>query len=229
MNRLTAAVLFLAVAIAPAAKAGTIIKLGFGTDSLPDIEMVGTTLSTFDDGTGSTVGDQNTEVTFLGLLAGTTPIVGDRASFTLDDVGLFGTATVVGSTVLQETDGGGFSLYDASNVLLLSGTLGNGTLSGPLGSIATGGFLTSEFGHFTDGSLLSILSDADMTLSSLSIALNDVNDGQGFKVNDETNQLLDFTADATANVGARTPEPAGLTIALLAGLALAPWMRGRRE
>ena len=126
--------------------AGTIIKLGFSTDSLPDIELIDGALSTADDGIGATNGDQNTEVTFLGSLVSQPAIEGDNASFTLDGVSLVDMPTIFGTTILHATEGGTFSLYDQNDSLLLAGTLGIGTLSGPIGGTATGGFLTTEFG-----------------------------------------------------------------------------------
>jgi hypothetical protein len=224
MSRFISAVL-LAVALVPSAHAGTIIKLGFGTDALPDIELSNGILSTYDDGAGATQGDQNTEVTFLGTLAGTAPYENDRASITLDGVMLSGSATVIGGTALQATTGGTFELFDPSNNLLLSGTLGNGTLSGPITNIATGGFLTTEFGTLTGGSLLPTLTSAGIQLSTFSIALTNVNGGQGLGVDPETEILLPFTADATASIGGQAPEPTGWLVALLGGFALLPWLR----
>ena len=129
--------------------AGTIIKLGFSTDPIADIELVGQELSTVDDGVGATHGDQNTEVTFLGVLGAQPAITGDNASFSLTSVALNGAPTVIGNTIIQTTNGGDFALYDQNNALLLSGTLGDGILSGPIGGTATGGFLTTEFGVFS--------------------------------------------------------------------------------
>jgi hypothetical protein len=227
MNRFITAVIVAAVLV-PSAHAGTIIKLGFGIDSFPDLELSGGTISTHDDGAGATQGDQNTEVTFLGVLAGGAVIEGDRASFTLDNVSLIGDATVVGSTVLQSTSGGSFALYDPSNIVLLEGMLGDGTLSGPITNVATGGFLTTEFGSFTGGSLLPQLTAAGISRSSFSIALTDVNDGTGLSVDMSTNMLADFTADASANIGGQVPEPTSWVFALFAGLALLPLARLRQ-
>lgn len=227
MTRFIAAV-FLAMATVSSAGAETILKLGFGTDSLPDIELSGGVISTHDDGAGATVGEQNTEVTFLGALSGSTIVEGDRASFTVDNITLSGEATVVGNTVLQSTTGGTFALYDPSNNLLLAGTLGNGTLSGPINSAATGGFLTTEFGTFTDGLLLSTLNTAGIAQSSFAIALTSVNDGNGLGIDTSTNQLASFTADASANIGGHVPEPASWLGALLATLTVIPWVHRRK-
>ncbi len=190
-----------------------VIKLSFSTDSKPDFEVVHGVLSTVDDEVLSTAGDQNTEVTLLDVLEGLVLIEGDGASFTLDNVQLQGSPVVVVNTVLQATSGGTFSLYDQSNVLLLSGTLGNGTLSGPLGSTATGGFLTTEFGTFTGGSLLAKLEQAGMTRSSLSISMTDVSNGAGLQLAQD-GSLQSFFADATANISAHesVPEPHGYAL-----------------
>ena len=182
-------------------QAGTIIKLNFGNDSLPDIELIDGVLSTAADAVGATVGDQNTDVSFLGILSGATPIEGDNASLTLEGISLVGDPLTVGLTVLQATQGGDFTLYDPSNVLLLAGALGDGTLSGPIGGTATGGFLTAEYGTFIDGSLLPLLQAHNATSSSFSISLSDVNGGKGLSLT-EDNALADFIADANANIGA---------------------------
>ncbi|MEZ6120914.1 MAG: PEP-CTERM sorting domain-containing protein [Pirellulaceae bacterium] len=209
--------------VAAQSYAGTIMKLGFSTDSLADIELVDGKLSTVDDLFAATVGDQNSEVTFLGVLSGAAAIEGDRASFTLSEVLLDGTPINMGNTVIQGTSGGTFAVYDGSNELMLSGTLGDGVLSGPIGGTATGGYLTTEFGVFTDGYLLDILDEENLLKSSLSISLTDVNDGAGFAT-DANGALAEFSADATANVGAQlsvpdVPEPSSLAM-IAAGLLI---------
>jgi len=205
-----------------------IIKLGFSRDSRPDMESSGGILSTVADVSLATTGDQNTEVTFVGELGGLLSIEGDRASFTLDNVALTGKPVVVGNTVLQETAGGTFHLYDEANTLLLSGTVGDGTLSGPIGGTATSGFLTTEFGIFTGGTLMTILSEQHLVNASVSISMLNVNGGAGLGLSGD-GSLNPFTADATALISAQpqVPEPAAAT--LLAGGALALLMARRRR
>ncbi|MDG2385301.1 MAG: hypothetical protein P8N76_26765 [Pirellulaceae bacterium] len=221
MNRTLATLVITTVFVLTVpATAGTIIKLGFSTDSLPDINLVDAVLSTADDGIGATSGDQNTEVTFLGALSGESTIESDNASFTLSSIDLVDNPTIFGTTILQATEGGSFDLYDQNNDLLLSGTLGKGTLSGPVAGTATGGFLTTEFGMFTDGSLLNILNPENLLQSSFSISLTDVNGGLGLGTSAE-GKLEDFSADATANIGARAvPEPAAILTVIMGLMSL---------
>lgn len=204
--------------------AGTIIKLGFSTDTRDDFEFTDGILSTFDDEFGATIGDQNTEVTFLGALGTLNPIEKDRASFTLKEVKAVGTPTLIGVTLLQPTDGGQFALYDSSNELLLEGVLGEGTLSGPIGGPATGGFLTTRFGAFTGGSLLNTLEGADLAQASFSISLIDVNQGSGLALGN-SGELLPFSADATAIIGGQIPEPSSIALLGLGLLGLCGWRR----
>jgi hypothetical protein len=206
-----------------------IIKLGFSRDSRPDMESVGGILSTVADVSLATTGDQNTEVTFVGELGGILSIEGDRASFTLDNVALTGKPVVVGSTVLQETSGGAFSLYDEANTLLLSGTVGDGTLSGPIGGTATSGFLTTKFGIFNGGTLLSLLAEKNLTNASVSISMLNVNGGAGLALSGD-GVLNPFTADATALISAQpqVPEPAAATLVATGALALLLARRNRR-
>lgn len=147
MNRWRIAATIAAALLTAQASAETIIKLGLSTDNLADIELVSGELSTVDDGLGATLGDQNTEVTYLNSLlaaAGGQPFGGNNLSFTMESVALDGVPASIGSTILQATAGGTFSLYDSNDVLLLSATLGDGILSGPVGGTATGGFLTTS-------------------------------------------------------------------------------------
>ena len=139
---------------------------------------------------------------------------------TLAGVELLGTPTVFfETTILQETNGGTFELYNPDNDLLLAGTLGHGTLSGPIGGTATGGFLTTEFGDFTDGLLLSVLAESQLYRSTVSVSLLTVNQGQGMSLGDDE-LLEDFDADASANIGASIPEPAAGLLLALGALAM---------
>ena len=228
MNRQKLAAVLAAALLAVQVNAETIVKLGLSTDNLADIELKDGTLSTLDDGLGATAGDQNTEVTYLNSLlaaAGGQPFGEDNLSFTMDNVTLEGQPEQIGNTILQITKGGEFSLYDQNNGLLLSATLGDGILSGPIGGTATGGFLTTEFGTFTGGSILDDLIP-NLTNSSLSISLTDVNNGAGLSLTN-TGSVADFTADATANIGAAVPEPSATTLLALASVGLMSIVRRR--
>ncbi|MCA9217887.1 MAG: PEP-CTERM sorting domain-containing protein [Planctomycetales bacterium] len=231
MNRWKTAASVAAMLVAfQQANAETIIKLGLSTDSLADIELISGELSTVDDGLGATAGDQNTEVTFLNSVlsaAGSQPFGGNNLSFTMGGVNLAGSPAMIGNSILQETTGGSFALYDTNNELLLSATLGDGILSGPVGGTATGGFLTTEFGAFTGGSILTAY-DLNLIDSSLSISLTDVNGGDGLSLTND-GQVADFTADATANIGASVaaPEPSSLSLFGLALLCMAGIVRRR--
>jgi hypothetical protein len=205
-------------------RAGTIVKLGFSDDDMPDIRLVSGVLSTNPDGAGATLGDQNTEIAFLDALSSQPAIPNDFSSFTLLNVQLIGTPTTFGNTVLQRTSGGEFSIYDPNNQLLLAGTLGEGVLSGPLGGTATGGYLNTEFGNFTGGTLMSAL--GSMPKTTFSVGLTDVNNGAGISL--VNNAIADFSADATASIGSvSTPEPAAVWI--LGICLLGFWSRARHR
>jgi hypothetical protein len=203
--------------------ASTIIKLNLGSDDLPDIELIDGIVSTASDQLGATTGDQNTEVAYLGVLSDIIPTTGPHYSVTLSGVAISGKPDVVRGVVIQDTLGGAFSLYNPSNDLLLAGSLGPGTLTGPIGGTATGSILTTEFGAFTDGSLLPILQEGGLTGSTISFALTNVNLGQGLSLL-ESGDLADFQADAIATIGANVPEP-GSFLLLLLGLG---FLRRRR-
>jgi hypothetical protein len=232
MNRIVTTIIAAGIVtfFASGLDAGTIIKVNFSTDSMPDIELVNGVLSTVDDAVDSTDGDQNSEVELLGVLAEQSVNVGDNASLTFDRIQMSGPPMTVGGMVLQSTQGGTFDLYDSSNQLLLSGTLGNGTLSGPLGNTATGGFLTTEFGTFTGGSLLPVLlALGPVVRSSFSVSMTDVNDGAGLSRNVD-GLLDDFSADASAIIAAQpgsVPEPSGSSLLLLGASSWAVKKRRR--
>jgi hypothetical protein len=217
--------------------AGTILKLSLGEDTAADIEFTGGAggvLSTVDDTIDGTAGEQNTAVEFSDFLDSETDIASPTASLTLDNVVASGpTIVLFGNLVVQSFTGGNLSLYDASNTLLLSGTLTTSNLSGTLGPPGTAGMFTTSFGTVTGGSLASQIDPGTLTLS---IAMAGVNGGAGLSVSPPVpaipppvfeSILNEFTADAAIIVAADpVPEPA--VIALLCAALLGPLCNRRR-
>jgi hypothetical protein len=203
---------------ASSVQAGTIIKLDLGSDTAPDIEYsggAGGTLSTADDGNPTMDGDQATEIDFLDFLD--RPSI--QGSFSMEDLTADGAASTFGPLVIQNFTGGTLSLYDTANALLLSGTLDNSALTGPIGEPATGALFTTSFATITGGSLQPLILQDTLTLS---MSLTDINEGAGFSVVGAPSLVLDaFDAGATLNIAADPiPEPLSL-ILLLTGGALA--------
>lgn len=205
------------------ADAGTIIKLGLGSDTASDIEFDGTTLHTLSDG-GPGTGDQQTGVDYLGILTGETNIPAALASFSLSGLAPSGTTTVFGGNAfIQAFQGGSFELYGTvadGNPLLLSGTLDESLLSGAI-STGSGGVFTTNFGSFTGGSLMSALSADSLTMS---ISIEDAN----FSV-DGNDMLGAFDANAQVTIGGDPiPEPTSVALALVAGAAGVMVVRRRK-
>ncbi len=215
-----AAAVLCASLITPA-QAGTVLKLSLGNDAAPDVTFNGAVLNTIVDANALTTGDQNTAVEFVDFLGFIPPIPADDASFTIAGVTAFGAPILMpGGLVVQPFAGGDFALYDPSNALLLSGTLGDSVLSGSTGPAATGALFTTTFGSVTGGSLASLIATDSLTLS---MSMTDVSSAAvpGFSV---TNDLLDpFQADVTMNIGAtqaEIPEPATALLVLVGGVLL---------
>jgi len=202
--------------------AGTIIRLGLGSDASPDIEFDGTTLtlSTFDDGIAGTTEDQNTNVDFQGFIeAHAADIPTATASISLNGLVAAPPATVILNTlVLQNFNGGTFILRDAANSELLSGTLGGSTIAGTLGGSGTGGLFTTSFSTVNPtGSLAQYVKPDSLTLS---MSFTDVvsNGLSGFALQPTGAFRLDsFTGDVTINISADPiPEPTAGTLLLIA-------------
>ncbi len=209
------------------ASAETIIKIDLGSAGFDgnDVDLTGNVFSTIDDGNASTLGDQNTNVNFVGFLSGRSDIPADVASFTIADVQISGTATILGNVLVQPTAGGSISLWDSSNTLLLSASVGGGAIVGSLGSAATGSFANLTVGSFTGGSLASLLNPNSF---SISLAMTDVNGGAG--LSQSGGELQDFTAGATANISAlQVPEPSSMVLCGLSAMGLIGAVRSRRS
>jgi hypothetical protein len=208
---------------ASAARADTIIKLGLGGDAAADIQLSGGVLSTVDDGDAATIGDQTTNVEFLGFLS----VLLDQAvaSFTLDGVTVSGAPTIVGGTVVvQNMTGGIFTLYDVSDTVLLSATLGSSALAGPIGGAATGAVFSTSLASLNSGGVLDFFIDDDTI--SFSISLTDINGGAGLSVSGGGTTLDPFSSDATMGIAAdEAPVPEPHAAALLGvGAALLAWL-----
>ena len=188
--------------------AGTIIRLGLGSDDAPDIQYnkTTTTLSTADDGVAGTTEDQNTNVDFQGFAAAiAADIPTTTASFSLDGLIAAPLAEVfnAGTLVLQNFTGGTFMLRDAANNEILSGNLGASSITGPLGGTGTGGLFTTTFSSANPGTPLgNIIKPNSLTLSmSFTNVLS--NGALGFALQPIGSiRLESFTGDVTINIGA---------------------------
>ena len=214
---------------AQSVQAGTIIKLSLGSDAAADIHYDGTQLTTINDLDPNTAGDQNTAVEFLDFLSGNPPIPAAAASYSMSGLLPVGPAEVVaGVAVVQAFDGGSFSLYDASNALLLSADLDASVVAGPVGATATGALFTTTFAAVTGGSLAPMMKDDSLTLS---ISMTDVNGGLGFSVTEvatDVYALDSFDADITESIAADPiPEPSSILLGMM-GLVGCGALRRRR-
>jgi hypothetical protein len=184
--------------------AATIMKLNLG-GSGPDLSMAGGVLGTSSDLDATTAGDQNTAIEYTGFLDPISDVNTSVASFSLSGVTAVGAPNVT-SVVSQNFNGGALSLYDPSNILLLSGTLGDSTLVGTLGPPGTGAFFSTTFGSVTGGALAPFIVDNSL---SLSINLTNVNGGAGLSLAPGGQALGAFTADSFVNVGGEPTDSAG--------------------
>jgi PEP-CTERM motif len=206
--------------------AGTIIKLNLGGVG-PDIGMnAGGVLSTVNDGAAPTVGDQNTDIEYTGAFDFIPDVNTTTASFTLQGLQEVGPASVFGSLVIQNFQGGQFSLFDPANVLLLQGPLTNSALTGVLGPPGTGALFTTTLGAVTGGTLLPLIAPGTV---SLSMNMTNVNGGLGFAVIGGGPALNQFLADASISISADfVPEPTAMMLLGLGSAAMI-FVRGRRK
>ncbi len=211
----------------PATATETIIKVPL-SDGGFDVAYDGITFGTLSDGDGLTIGEQNTRVVFTGILEGFSDISDANASFSLSDVSVSAGGSQIGPVIVNETTGGSFNLWDPSNNLLLSGTLGDGAITGS-STQSTGSFFTTAFSAFTGGSLAALL---DPNSAALSMALSGIfTDGSpGLRLADGI--LSPFSADGTlaitATPGSEVPEPM-TGVLLLGGLMMGALIRKRAK
>jgi hypothetical protein len=222
--------------------AALIIVADLGDDAADDIELSSGILSTTDDGTAATTGDQNTAVEFVGFLDAlaadiNTPI----ASLSLDGFTPSGQATIFfGSTMVQDFSGGTLSLYDAANTLLLSANMYLSGLTGPSMAPGMGGLFTTYVDGLVTGGTLATHLDGYTIRMEMHLPL--INGGAGFSTNPapglptptiHVGDLNSFAAGATIEISAEpservVPEPAA-AVALAIGSALcAACLRRRR-
>jgi hypothetical protein len=224
-------------------QAADILRLNLG-----EITVGYGVFGTGSDGDATTLGNQNTDVEFTGFLDGLfTDITTTDASFSCCGTVLASpTATSTNGNILvygfSDPSGGmlsSFSLYAPDNTLLLSGQVGGGTLTGPMGPPATGEFVTTTLQSVTGGTLAPYLEPNSISLRfdltnvrhspiPLPGYLGDPS-GQGFALYfPEGTDLLPFTADAIVTIAANPiPEPATVGL-ILPGAVAAAGLRRRR-
>jgi hypothetical protein len=205
----------------------TVLKLSLGNTG-PDLAMNGSgVLGTTSDGDAGTTGDQNTAIEYTGILDSL--FTDTTGSFSVAGLQTSGPPNIIAGTVIvQDFVNGAFDLYDSANSLLLHGDLTESTLTGVIGSTGTGSIFTTKVGNFTGGSLLPAFVPNSL---GLSMALTNVNGGNGFLVSGSPFTLQSFATDASVNISAEggvgIPEPASIAIALLGAVGFS--LVGRRR
>lgn len=226
---LTVCALIFAATISQAA---TIIKLNLGGVG-PDVGMgppagqpIGV-LSTIDQTGGPPpTGDQFTDIEYTGFLNFIPDLNTNTATFSMNGLNAVGAANVFGTLVIQNFNGGVFSLYDPADTLLLQGPMGNSALTGVLGPPGTGALFTTVLTTVSGGSLAPLIAPGSV---SLSMNMTNVNGGNGFAVAGGGPQLNSFLADAAISISAdQIPEPATLVLVGLGSIAAVAFARRRR-
>jgi len=218
---------FALFAVSSALNAGTVIKLTLGETS-PDVSLSQAgVFGTTDDGNAATTGNQNTAIEYTNGLDFIPDIPTNIGSFTLGGLQAIGFAQVIGTLVIQNFQGGSFSLFDPANVLLLSGTLSSSTLTGVVGPPGTGSVFSTGPITVGGGSLAPLFAPGSL---SLSLTLTNINAGAGLAVGNTAPILQPFTADSTVAIAATVvPEPTTLALVLIGGATAATALARRRR
>jgi hypothetical protein len=204
-----------------------------GSGSNGQIGMTGSgVLSTQDDGIDATTGNQNTRISYVGLLDNLLPdLITPSASFTLSNLEVSGSPTSFGTLLFQNYKNGTFDLYgpNPTNELLLSGSLStSSTLLAVLGSGADpsdGTMFTSYFGTVTGGSLQSYIVGNSVALQ-MHIS-NAMTPGSGAGFHYDGDGLASFSANSSVTIlASAVPEPGTIAL-LLAGIAIPVFARRR--
>ena len=221
----------------------TILNFGFGEPN-QDAELLDGFFQTSDDADASNLGDQTTDLSFLGFLDASfadIPLADGGASITFSNIQLNNDAQVspVGNSINvinSTTIGGEFRLYGDSG-LLLAGTFGDSAFSiieGVDGIADTGNFFGLSTGGttFTEGALLPFL---DPNSGQIALTLSNIEtDGQlGLEVIGDT--IQPFTAALSGQIEASpsvvvaaVPEPTSIPL-LVVGVSLLANLRRRRS
>jgi hypothetical protein len=213
---------------ASSAAAGTIIKMS-PANTASHIEFNAGVLSTVDDLNAATTGEHNTALDFQGFLDSIPDIASANASVTVNGISRVGSATVFPTIqlMMQNFSGGTVSIYDATNTLLLSGSLNASTLAGSLGATgANDALFTTSFNVITGGTLAHGIDPSSLTLK---MNIGDIDGGAGLSAPGSV--LSPFTANALLTITGELPVPEPGTYLLLAvGMAIAStWMRSQRS
>jgi hypothetical protein len=225
-----AALCALVASLASVSHAGTIIKLNLGNVG-PDIHMDASgVLSTVDQTAGPPpTGDQLTNIEYTDFLNFIPDVNANVASFSLSGLQRdVGGAQLTFGLAIQGFHGGTFSLYDASDNLLLTGPIVTAALAGVTAPPGTGSLFTTSLGNVTGGSLAGLIQPGSV---SISMNLGTVNGGLGFSTlpgPGGINVLQPFQADASALISANAiPEPASLML-IAAGAVISSGCGRRR-
>lgn len=198
----------LALGAASVARAESFLELEPESTGPHAAYSAASTFATTSDGVAGTTGNQDVSGDYLNFLDSIASFSG--GSFTVSGLTASGPPTVFSTFVSQNLTGGSFSLYNSSNTLLLSGTLGTSLLSGLSGP---GGVASVTSGAtVTGGTLQPLIAPGSL---SISISITDINDGAGFTLSSGNTIIDPFSGDMMVTFAGNEAVPEPSTAALL--------------